>query len=218
MDSFWMILVIQMNDGHNPDEESNSRGSREMGHSQAEKARSRERILNEAATQIREAGIDALSIGSLMQQVNLTHGGFYGHFASRSDLIAAALEQALAAGEAAARASRDPDKPVSLNAMARSYLSRTHRDSRKSGCAIAALISDVGRADEQHRAVMESHIEAFIAKVAHVLGDEDDEQAIMAVSAMVGALAISRVITNSKRSDAVLRTVRDGIIAMASDQ
>jgi len=189
-----------------------------MGHSQADKARSRERILNEAATQIRDKGIDALSIGSLMQRVNLTHGGFYGHFASRSDLIAAALDQALAAGEAAARASRAPDKPGGVNSMARSYLSRTHRDSRKSGCAIAALISDVGRADEPSRTVMEPYIEAFIAKVAETFGDDDDARATMAVSAMIGALAISRVITDSKRSDAILRTVRDGIVAMASDE
>ena len=189
-----------------------------MGHSQADKARSRARILNEAAIEIRDRGLDAVSIGSLMQRVNLTHGGFYGHFASRADLIAEALERALAAGEAAARASRDPDKPVSVSSLARSYLSRTHRDQRKSGCAIAALISDVGRADEQCRAVMEPHIEAFIDKVARVLGDDDDAQAIMAVSAMIGALAISRVVTDPKRSDAVLRTVRDGVIAMASDE
>lgn len=189
-----------------------------MGHSQADKARSRERILNEAATQIRDKGLEALSIGSLMQQVKLTHGGFYGHFASRSDLIAAALEQALNAGEASAHAARDPDKPVSINSLVRSYLSRAHRDQPKSGCAIGALISDVGRADEQCRAVMEPHIESFIAKVAETLGDDDDAQAIVAVSAMVGALAISRVLTDSRRSDAVLRTVRDGIVAMAADE
>ncbi|MBR0870805.1 TetR/AcrR family transcriptional regulator [Bradyrhizobium tropiciagri] len=189
-----------------------------MGHSQADKARSRQRILDEAATQIRDKGLDALSIGHLMQQVDLTHGGFYGHFASRSELIAAALEQALATGEEAARASRDPDKPVSVSAMARSYLSRTHRDTRKSGCAIAALVSDVGRADAEHRAVMEPHIEAFIAKVAEAFGDDDDARATMAVSAMVGALTISRVMTDPKRSDAVLRAVRDGIAAMASDE
>ncbi|QPF86559.1 TetR/AcrR family transcriptional regulator [Bradyrhizobium genosp. L] len=189
-----------------------------MGHSQADKARSRERILNEAAAEIRDKGIDAVSIGGLMQRVNLTHGGFYGHFASRSDLIAAALAQALTAGEAAAHAARDPGKPVSVNAMARSYLSRTHRDSRKTGCAIAALISDVGRADAECRAVMEPHIEAFIANVAETFGDDDDGRAMVVVSAMVGALAISRVLTDSRRSDAVLRTVHDGIIAMASDQ
>ncbi|MCA6120956.1 TetR/AcrR family transcriptional regulator [Bradyrhizobium sp. WSM 1704] len=188
-----------------------------MGHSQADKARSRRRILNEAATQIRDKGLDALSIGHLMQQVDLTHGGFYGHFASRSELIAAALERALVAGEARARASRDSNKSVSVTALARSYLSRAHRDTRKSGCAIAALISDVGRADPQCRAVMEPYIEAFIAKVAETFGDDDNARATMAVSAMVGALAISRVMTDPKRSDSVLRTVRDGIAAMASD-
>ncbi|MGF6312170.1 TetR/AcrR family transcriptional repressor of nem operon [Bradyrhizobium sp. i1.8.4] len=189
-----------------------------MGHSQADKARSRERILNEAATQIRDRGLDALSIGGLMQQVKLTHGGFYGHFASRSDLIAAALEQALTLGEASARASRDPDKPVSVNSLVRSYLSRSHRDSPKAGCAIGALISDVARADEQCRAVMEPHIESFIAKVAETFGDDDDSSAIVAVSAMVGALAISRVLTDPRRSDAILRTVRDSIVSMASGE
>lgn len=189
-----------------------------MGHSQADKARSRERILNEAAAEIRDKGLDAVSIGGLMQRVKLTHGGFYGHFASRSDLIAAALEQALADGEAEARAARDPGKPVSVGTMARSYLSRTHRDSRKSGCAIAALISDVGRADVESRAVMQPHIEAFIAKAAETFGDDDEARAMLAVSAMIGALAISRVLTDPKRSDAVLRTVRDGVIALASDQ
>ena len=189
-----------------------------MGHSQAGKARSRERILNEAATQIRDKGLDALSIGSLMQQAKLTHGGFYGHFASRSDLIAAALQQALTSGEASAHAARDPDKPVRVNALVRSYLSRSHRDQPKSGCAIGALISDVGRADQQCRAVMEPHIESFIAKVAETLSDDDDSRAIVAVSAMVGALAISRVLTDPKRSDAILRTVRDSIVAMASDE
>lgn len=188
-----------------------------MGHSQADKAKNRERILDEAARQLRETGLEALSVGKLMQKVNLTHGGFYGHFASRSDLIAQALKRALTAGESQARAARDPDKPRTFSAMVRSYVSRAHRDSRSSGCAIAALISDVGRADEQSREVMASHIEGFIAAAAASIGDQNDERAMTAVSAMIGAIAISRVLTDQKRSDAVLRAVRDNIVAMQSD-
>ncbi len=190
---------------------------RDMGHSQADKARNRERILDEAARQIRETGLEALSVGKLMQKVNLTHGGFYGHFASRSDLIAQALERALLAGKAQAQAVRDPNKPRTFSAMVRSYLSRTHRDSRSTGCAISALVSDVGRADAQSREVMERHIEDFILAVSTALGDDDDGRAIAAVSAMVGAIAISRVLTDQKRSDAVLRAVRENIAAMKSD-
>ncbi|WP_024517203.1 TetR/AcrR family transcriptional regulator [Bradyrhizobium sp. Tv2a-2] len=185
-----------------------------MGHSQADKAQNRERILNEAARQIRQGGLENLSVGPLMESVNLTHGGFYGHFASRSELIAQALERALCEGEAKSRASDDPDKLPSATVMVRSYLSRTHRDAPDTGCAIAALISDVGRADARCRAVMQPHIETFIARAARVLGSGSENEAILAVSAMVGALAISRVITDPKRSDAILRAVRDAVIAM----
>src|SRR5690348_4005349 len=124
-----------------------------MGHSQADKAKNRDRILTEAATQIREEGLESLSVSKLMQSVNLTHGGFYGHFASRSDLVAHALERALVDGEKTARTASH-GRPRSFTTMVRSYLSRTHRDSRSSGCAISALISDVGRADEHARGVM----------------------------------------------------------------
>src|ERR1700688_469656 len=85
-----------------------------MGHSQGEKGRNRERILDEAARQIRDTGLDALSVVKLMQKVDLTHGGFYGHFASRSELIAQALRRALAAGKAQFQAARDPGRARSF--------------------------------------------------------------------------------------------------------
>jgi TetR/AcrR family transcriptional repressor of nem operon len=43
-----------------------------VGHSQADKARNRERILDVAATQLRESGFEGVSIGDLMKAVNLT--------------------------------------------------------------------------------------------------------------------------------------------------
>ena len=70
----------------------NFHGARQVGHSQAEKARSRDRILNAAALQLRELGLAGISIGELMKSAKLTHGGFYGHFESRDDLIAQALD------------------------------------------------------------------------------------------------------------------------------
>ncbi|MDM0117850.1 TetR/AcrR family transcriptional regulator [Variovorax sp. J22R133] len=187
-----------------------------MGHSQADKAKNRDRILTEAATQIREEGLESLSVNKLMQSVNLTHGGFYGHFASRSDLVAHALERALVDGEGTARAASN-GRPRSFSTMVRGYLSRTHRDSRSSGCAISALISDVGRADDRSRAVMSAHIEDYISALGGALGKDDDAQAMVAVSALIGALTISRVLADQKRSDALLKAVRDHLCAMQDD-
>ena len=181
-----------------------------MGHSQAEKAQSRERILAEASRQIRREGLESISVGSLMKSVGLTHGGFYGHFESRAALLEEALQRALLEGEDNARASGPPDR---FSSIVRSYLSRTHRDARDSGCAIAALVSDAARAEDSARSIMAGHVEAFIASVAHTL-DDDEERAIVGVCAMVGALALSRVVADPARSNTILKLVRDHLDAL----
>ncbi|HEY9217208.1 MAG TPA: hypothetical protein VIO94_04105, partial [Phenylobacterium sp.] len=67
---------------------------------------------------------------------------------------------------------------------------------------------DAARADEAPRAIMARHVEAFIATVAETLGG-DEERAAVAVSAMVGALTLSRAVADPDRSDAILKLVRD---------
>lgn len=184
-----------------------------MGHSQADKAQSRERILEQAAEQIRDGGLESVSVGKLMRSANLTHGGFYGHFASRSDLLLHALERALDAGLAAFEA-KSGKEPVEYSATVRSYLSRKHRDGRTTGCAIAALAGDVARADESARAAMSAHIEGFIGRMDAALGGDDPDKAVFAVSAMIGALVVSRVMADEKRSDAVLAAAKRELLAL----
>ena len=107
-----------------------------MGHSQAEKANSRERILRKAADAVRDTGLESVSVAKLMRSVDLTHGGFYNHFASRSDLLAQALERALVEGARTADANMKPgDAPRSYESRVKGYVSRAHRDARTSGCA-----------------------------------------------------------------------------------
>lgn len=183
-----------------------------MGHSQADKARNRERILAQAAEQVRDAGLESVSVGPLMRSVGLTHGGFYGHFESRSELLAQALARALQDGEATSRAAGGgtPDYARLL----RSYLSRTHRDMRRTGCAIAALAGDVARADEAAREVMSQAIERVAARTAMALGSDDEAQALFVVSAMIGTLLVSRVLTDPARSDALLAAAREQLAAL----
>lgn len=184
-----------------------------MGHSQADKAQSRERILSEAAAMIRDAGLESVSVARLMRSAGLTHGGFYGHFASRDDLLAQALERALVDGAAASRAASRAGSRAGGNAyeaFVRSYLSRAHRDARQQGCAVAALAADAARADAPVREVMSGHVERFVARVGELAG-ADDDQALFAASALVGGLLLSRVFTDARRSDAVLKAVRAGL-------
>jgi len=94
-----------------------------------------------------------------MKAAGLTHGGFYGHFASKEDLAA----------ETCAHARRDPwasrmDAPPEqrLEGTVQSYLAPRHRDDRANGCLFAALGSDIVR---QPRAVRRAFTERFRSKI-----------------------------------------------------
>ena len=186
-----------------------------MGHSQAEKAESRERILDVAARQIRQGGLDSVSIAEIMKAANLTHGGFYGHFPSRAALIAAAVERALDRGEASFVASQTAGAPVTVKSIVNRYLAPAHRDDTRDGCAIAALSGDVGRAeDDEVRAQMARRIEQNLEDMAKAMGGgaKAEAAAVTAWCAMVGAISLSRVLRGTRRSDEILRTVRQSIL------
>src|SRR5438270_11833799 len=107
--------------------------------SREQAARTRERIIETAARRFRERGYEGIGVADLMKEAGLTHGGFYGHFASKEELIAEASARALT--ESLARlsdiAERAHDDP--LSAMADAYLSSGHRDDPGDGCLLAAL-------------------------------------------------------------------------------
>src|SRR5262249_25608064 len=96
-------------------------------HSQEEKARSHERIVEIAAARIREEGTTAPSVAEIMQAAGLTHGGFYKHFESRDDLVAEAVDRTFAdSRKATAEVTEDAADP--LAAFVDWYVSPEHRD------------------------------------------------------------------------------------------
>jgi len=190
-----------------------------VGHSQADKARSRERILEVAAAQLRELGLDGVSIGDLMKAVDLTHGGFYGHFASRDELVAAALDKALTDGEASAVRSSSMIGKRTLKSVANSYLSKAHRDNPDSGCAVAALSGDVARSNDQNREIMSKHLARYFDNMQNVMDDNGSrELAISLMCMMVGAVTLSRVMTDTSRSDEILQAARKSMLRLGEEK
>src|SRR3569623_3655659 len=101
-------------------------------------AENRERVVEVAAEQFRAHGFDGIGVADLMKAAGLTHGVFYGNFASKDDLEA----------EAATRAFADTTRWMRERALAADdpfatavslYLSPAHRDRADTGCAISAL-------------------------------------------------------------------------------
>src|SRR6202451_3860100 len=59
-------------------------------------AENRERIIDAAGALFREKGFNGIGVADIMKAADLTHGGFYGHFTSKNDLVAQASRRAMA--------------------------------------------------------------------------------------------------------------------------
>src|ERR1700679_1817069 len=107
----------------------------------------RGRILDAASRLFRERGFDGVTVAEVMQAAGLTHGGFYGYFKSKDDLIVQALAALMGENKAAGRDLAD---------FAAAYLAPAHRDDRAGGCGVAALGAEIGRGTAEGRAEMPS--------------------------------------------------------------
>ncbi len=189
-----------------------------MGHSQAEKAKSRERILAAAARKVREGGLESVGVAELMKAADLTHGGFYGHFPSRTALIAAALDRALESSKVDFDTA--PNRAVAFETVVRKYLSKAHRDNPAEGCAMSALLADAARSEDPAvRERMADQVERSFAWMASAIGGGADakDAATTALCAMIGALAVARVMGDTPRSEQILQVVRRAVLHLADE-
>ncbi|MEY9894311.1 TetR/AcrR family transcriptional repressor of nem operon [Catenulispora sp. MAP5-51] len=182
-----------------------------MGHSQAEKAASRDRVLRIASRKVRAEGVTRPGVAELMQAAGLTHGGFYKHFASRDDLIAQAAAIALAEGTAKMERTGRQNKQEPRSGLIDAYLSRRHRDAPDTGCALVTLGAAAGRDDQQLKDAYEKQVRAYLDLIAGFDGDDQEAraEAMLTLSALVGATLMSRAVSDSNLSDELLSTVAD---------
>jgi TetR/AcrR family transcriptional repressor of nem operon len=160
-----------------------------------------ERIVGAAARAIRRSGYDGTGVADIMKKVGLTHGGFYAHFASREAMLAEAADRAGAESVATltrVAAAAPPQK--ALRAMIRAYLSKEHVADAETGCPVAALGSETPRQASRVRRAATRRIKEVIDLVAQHSPDQD---ALVTVATMVGALVLARAVDDPKLSEAL---------------
>lgn len=175
--------------------------------SREQMAENRGRILTEAARLFRDKGFEAVSVAEVMKAAGLTHGGFYGHFASKDDLIAQTVAHALA----------DDQNTDDLDAFLAAYLSPAHRDAPASGCPTAAFASDARRQTPEARAAMAAGVAAQISRLTATMQTEGARNARRAAigcwSAAVGAMILARAVEDPTLSDDILAQTKAWISA-----
>ncbi|AYG67988.1 MULTISPECIES: TetR/AcrR family transcriptional regulator [unclassified Rhizobium] len=182
--------------------------------SRAQAEANREAVINAASRLFRVHGFDGVGLKELMKGAGLTQGGFYKQFQSKDDLAALASRRAM---ESATRrwstvAAGSPDP---LGAVVGLYLSSDHRGETSDGCPLVALGSDAARQSEEVRAPFQDGIEAHLQILDELIpaadGSKPYDKAMAVLSLMVGAVTISRIMTDEGMSQRVLETAADAV-------
>jgi len=175
------------------------------GHKEAVRAT----IVESAARVLRRDGLDGVSIPALMKEAGLTHGGFYGYFANRDELVAEAI--AWAAEQTAARVlSTDAgDRRTMLEA----YLSEAHAKHPESGCVLAALGTDGRKQPARVRRAFGEIARGFVRLVDRQLRRrkgpvEPSDEALRLSARMIGAVVLARLVEDEALAKRILEAAR----------
>lgn len=176
--------------------------------SREQAAQNRERILEAASQRFRERGFDGIGVADLMKEAGLTHGGFYGHFPSREDLVAEACARALAESLTRWQKVADDASGDALSAIAGAYLSGGHRDNPGAGCVLAALGPDVARQGPAVRHSVTGYMRSAFDFVAKLVPGKSKaarrQKAISTWATLVGAMVIARAVDDRALSQEIL--------------
>ncbi|SMF51270.1 transcriptional regulator, TetR family [Tistlia consotensis] len=189
--------------------------------SRTQAAENRQAVINVASRLFREHGFDGIGLKDLMKGAGLTQGAFYKQFASKEDLAAQASRRALesATSRWAAAAAANPDDP--LGAVIAFYLSPEHREEKMDGCPIVALGSDAARQSADVKASFEAGIKAHLEVLDRLIAGTDGKapkgKAMAIASTMVGAMTLSRIVSDPDLAqaflDAAAEQVREAVAA-----
>jgi TetR/AcrR family transcriptional repressor of nem operon len=184
-----------------------AKGSRHMKVSREQAAENRARVIEVAGRLFREKGFDGVGVADIMRGAGLTHGGFYGQFASKDDLAAQACAQTLDRSVARWRRLATGEDP--LAAIVASYLAPNHRNAPGTGCALSALSADAVRRPDAVRSVFTQALQSFAGILTRLAPGASRaarrRKALATMAGLVGAVILSRAVNDPDLSDEMLK-------------
>ncbi|MNF49104.1 HTH-type transcriptional regulator AcrR [compost metagenome] len=186
-----------------------------MRYSEDHKAQTHQRIIDEAARLFRRDGVGATGLQPLMKTLGLTHGGFYAHFKSKDELVETALRHSAEKLTAVTTEMANSDKP--LTSLISGYLSSAHRANPGDGCPLPTMSAELGQRGAPSPVTDELIRDRLKAIEAGLSVEHADEQSVLILSAMVGALLLSRSVSDPELSDRLLKTTRRLLIEQNTD-
>src|SRR4030095_14609714 len=197
-----------------PLDDSNHLKGSTLRYSAKHKEETRDRIVRAASRRFRGRGENAVAIADLMQELQLTHGGFYKHFRSQQDLFAESIDKAF---EESAQMLLDAAKRAKTGAELKSiiemYLSPEHCAQTSEGCPVAALASEVARHPRAIRLRFDKAVQNHAKRFSKFLPGSTETEKIrnfgVLFTGMAGALSVARAVADAGMRQMILQATTE---------
>jgi TetR/AcrR family transcriptional repressor of nem operon len=177
-----------------------------------------QKIVKDASRRVRAEGLTGAAVSAVMRDTGLTHGGFYKHFHNKDELLIEALREAFhEIADHLAQAAEHSQHGSEWKAIVKTYLSPEHCDHAEWECPLAALGSELARADKAMKARIFGELAKYRSRMLPFMPGRravDKERAFFAIfSTMIGAMELARVLPEPEMRAKVLQSARDFLLS-----
>jgi TetR/AcrR family transcriptional regulator, transcriptional repressor for nem operon len=181
------------------------------------KSQTRDRIVRNAARKLRAEGLSGPGVASVMKASGLTVGGFYKHFRSKDELLADSIAEAFSeSSEKIYSSLQNLPREDRWKALVRLYLSPEHCDHPDSGCPVAALAPEMGRAKlgvrKRISGLIKDRAERWVEFMPGRTATERQQNFSVIFSAMAGAVSVARILTDPADRQKLLADMQDHLL------
>lgn len=181
-----------------------------MPYTKEHKDKSKNRILESAFKLFTAKGFDGVTVNELMENCNLTRGAFYAHFSSKSSLYSETIKFAAANSKLVELKPKDVSEKIWLRQLLDGYLSIEHVNGERP-CPLAFLATDIVTKDSDARSAYAKAFTGFnriIMAYANSYTNCDEDEILSLTAMIIGAVAISRTMENTKSIKKLLASCR----------
>lgn len=191
-----------------------------MPYSSQHKQLSREKILAAAVDLFCRHGFDQVSITQVMKQACMTHGAFYAHFKSKSELYGKAINHAAVHSLWVAEKSSATSIEKFMQLIS-SYLSLNHVNQIDAPCPLAFLVTDAAHRDKQVRISYQNTFQNMIVSMSaqlDIIGIKPAKPlALQIMTSLIGCVSIARTLTDKQWQEQLLETNKDKLFQLLLD-
>jgi len=182
------------------------------------KASTRQRIVRNAAREVRGKGLNGPGVATLMKASGLTVGGFYKHFRSKDDLLVQAIEEGMSDfGGQLFKATKHARPGERWKEIVKWYLSMDHCERSDTGCPMATLAPEIARAAPAIKKRILNTLKARRERMLEFMPGktvaEREGNFNIIFPAMAGAMAVARIFPEATEREKILFAQRDHLLA-----